>query len=632
MSRNNRVLIAIVLILLVGTAVRVIGVSSISPPGIEHDEVANWLINRSILDEGNFAVYFTRAYGHEAVFHYIQALSVALIGDSPFALRLPAIFAGVLGIAITFALARKLFDVKAALLAAGLLAILFWSVFYSRLGLRAIWLPVFSGLSFYFFWQGWADSAKRRWGAFLLAGMFAGIGFNTYMAGRALPIFYGLFVVYLTMVHWTQFKQRWQGILLFMIVFGFVCLPLLLFLQNNPGAEFRVAEVAMPLEALRNGDIQPILENALKIVGMFGFTGDPLWRQNVAGQPVFEPMMAIIFYGSVIYVLWKWRDARFAFLLLWLGTAVIPSLVTIDAPSSIRIINALVVITIFPAILIHKLLELSTVSSQLSTKNRKLLLTILIFTFSLLYLGRTVRDIFFVWPTSDEIPFVWQSAFRDVAQFLDESDVKSVSLAGWSPETMDSPSMTLLRQNDEIAISHFDPQDGALIIPTSKQIFRPMDLPLDPFWEAQLNEWDTTITPRDQFTHYALHNTPSPQTLMSDHFGNELRFSGHDLVDDQVVTYWQVTAVPDSARQLFVHFLDADGNQISESYYFDRPDPQGLWFPHWQEGDLILQLHLVPEGTQQVRMGWFDPYSCETGLCTNLLTESGQEFVLLPFD
>ncbi len=626
--KKLQILALMVLILLGGTAVRVIGVNSISPPGIEHDEVANWLINRSILDEGNLAIYFTRAYGHEAVFHYIQALSVALIGDSPFALRLPAVFAGVLGIAITFALTKKLFDEKVALLAAGLLAIMFWSVFYSRLGLRAIWLPVFSGLSFCFFWKGWVDEDRRRGVAFFAAGIFAGLGFNTYMAGRALPIFYGLFVVYLAIFHWAQFKRAWRGIFLFSIVLGLICLPLLLFLQNNPGAEFRVAEVAAPLGALRNGNIQPILENGFKILGMFGISGDPLWRQNIAEQPVFEPILAIIFYGSVFYVLWRWRDARFAFLLLWLGTAVIPSLVTIDAPSSIRIINALVVITIFPAVLIHKLIELSTVFPQLSTKNRKFLLTFIIFTFSLLYLGRTGRDIFFVWPQRDEIPFVWQSAFRDIAQLLDESELKSVSLAGWSAETMDSPSMTLLRQNDEILISHFNPQDGAIIIPLDNQIFRPTDLPLDSFWEAKFVEWDTIITTQDLFTNYVLRNMPTPQIPMSMQFGDELIFYGYDLVDDQLTTYWRVTAVPASARQLFIHFLDADGNQVGESYHFDRQDPQGLWFPHWQAGDLILQLHNPPANTTQVRLGWFDPYSCTSGVCQNLRTEDGLEFVL----
>jgi hypothetical protein len=362
---------------------------------------------------------------------------------------------------------------------------------------------------------------------------------------------------------------------------------------------------------------------------MFGVQGDLWWRQNIAGQPVFEPVLAIIFYVSVVYVLWRWRDARFAFLLLWLGSAVIPSLVTIDAPSIIRIINALVVITIFPALLIHKLIELSTDFPQLSTKNRKLALTFLIFMFSLLYLGRTVRDIFYVWPTSDEIPFVWQSAFRDVAAYLDESGNTAVSLAGWSPETMDSPSMELLRQNDAVAISHFNPQEGNLIIPKGNQIFRPTTLPLDPFWEMQMAAWNTEITQHNLFTQYAIRNTPTPQFPMAANFADELLLRGYDLADGQLVTYWQVTAVPASARQLFAHFLDEEDNQIGESYYFDRQDPQGLWFPHWQVGDLILQLHPLPTGTSQVRLGWFDPYTCATGTCQNLSTEDGAWFVLL---
>ena len=35
----------------------------------EHDEVAHWLINRDIL-AGEHAIYFSEAYGHEALYHY----------------------------------------------------------------------------------------------------------------------------------------------------------------------------------------------------------------------------------------------------------------------------------------------------------------------------------------------------------------------------------------------------------------------------------------------------------------------------------------------------------------------------------------------------------------------------------
>ena len=113
-------------LLLAGAALRSFGLNNLSPPGIAHDEVANWLIDRSIL-AGEHAIYFTRAYGHEAGFHYLQAGFVALLGDNVLALRLPAAFCGLLGVAVAFVLARKLFGKNVALMAAGLLAVLFSS-------------------------------------------------------------------------------------------------------------------------------------------------------------------------------------------------------------------------------------------------------------------------------------------------------------------------------------------------------------------------------------------------------------------------------------------------------------------------------------------------------------------------
>ncbi|MCA9976404.1 MAG: glycosyltransferase family 39 protein, partial [Anaerolineales bacterium] len=125
----------LLLILLIAAGLRLYGLNNLSPPGIEHDEVANWLIDRSIL-AGNHAIYFTRAYGHEAGFHYLQAGFVALLGDNVLALRLPAAFAGLLLVAVTYTLTRRLFGRQDGVIAAALLAVLFWPVFYSRLGLR----------------------------------------------------------------------------------------------------------------------------------------------------------------------------------------------------------------------------------------------------------------------------------------------------------------------------------------------------------------------------------------------------------------------------------------------------------------------------------------------------------------
>lgn len=649
MTRYHRPLI--LLILLTAFALRIVGLVGESPPGVAHDEVANWLIDRSILDEGNHAVYFSRAYGHEAGFHYLQAAAIALIGDHLLALRLTAVFGGLLGVAVTFALSKRLFGLRVALLAAGLLAVLFWPVFYSRLGLRAIWLPVPAGLSAVFWWQAWQnDRVARRQGdtvtlagnitlspfhrvtlSFMLAGLFAGLSLYTYLAARALPIFYLLFIGYLLLVQRPALKSKWRGVVWFTAVYLITAFPLYYYLQTNPGVEFRVAEVSQPLTDLLAGDVRPVLTNGVKLAGMFGVVGTPLWREGVPGVPVFEPVMALLFYGGVLLSLWRWRDGRYAFILLWLLVGLIPSLVTINAPSHIRTINALVVSTIFPAIFIHNFLKLSTVIPKLSTELGKLTLTLVLFTFFLLYGGRTINLMLNVWPRGGDVPFVWQAAFAEAGRVLDQTGDTAVSLAGWSPETMDSPTMMLLRQNDNLALSHFNPQEGTLIIPESGQIIRPSDLPLDPYWQTWLEDQNATVSEGELITIYSLPGdsavSSSDESLAQ--FGETVRFLGYTVDGDSLLTRWQVTAVPRQAHRLFVHFLDENGQQIAETYTFDTVDPQGLWVPHWQQNDLILQRHNLPAAAEQVRLGWFDPYTCEPGPCQNLITEAGDPFLLI---
>ncbi len=204
--RNTR--IALLLILLLAAALRLVGLNNTSPPGITHDEVANWLIDRSIL-AGNHAIYFTQAYGHEAGYHYLQAGFVALLGDNVLALRLPSAFLGLLLVAVTYALVRRLFGRDAGVLAAGVTAVLLWPVFFSRLALRAISLPVLSGLSAILWWQAWEHKDASAPLLFTAAGLIAGLSFHTYMAARAVPIFYGLWLIYLALYHRRELRARW---------------------------------------------------------------------------------------------------------------------------------------------------------------------------------------------------------------------------------------------------------------------------------------------------------------------------------------------------------------------------------------------------------------------------------------
>ncbi|HSM56748.1 MAG TPA: glycosyltransferase family 39 protein [Candidatus Sulfomarinibacteraceae bacterium] len=633
--------------LLVGAALRFYGLYALSPPGLAHDEVANWLIDRAIL-AGEHTVYFTEAYGHEAGYHYLQAAFVALLGDHALALRLPSAFLGLLLVAASYALARRLFGRRVALVAALFLAVLFYPVFYSRLGLRAILLPVLSAFSAYFWWRGWgapvrSEIGDRRlahayaWRYFVSAGVFAGLSLHSYMAARAVPIFYLLFVAYLGLFHRHKLRARWRGVVLFWLAGALAAAPLVIYLLANPGAEFRISEVDAPLRALFAGDLQPVVDNSVDILGAFGFAGDPLWRQNVASTPLFDPLLAAFFYLCLPLCAINVRDERYAFLILWLFSASIPSIVTIDAPSSIRIINILPVLTLLPAIVMHNLGHLSTKKVHLSTAVvDKWIIPVLVVSLFLFHAGRTARATFVTWPDNDEVRFVWQEALADVGHFLEhERGISDAAIGGWTPDSMDPPTMALSMRRDDVALRHFNPQE-ALLIPAGsggdRVLLYPQILPLHPLLEAALAPVTGMPQEGDTFLYHRISGeiAVQPQAPARTAFGDEVVFLGHSQNEAcgaagsgacQLLTYWRVLRSADGPRRFFLHLFEGEEGPVVQG------DALGAPAEHWRAGDLIIQRHALPTGAlapYEVRLGVYHP---QTG--RRLLTPQGNEYVTL---
>ena len=650
----------LVIIFLIAAVLRIYGLNNLSPPGLAHDEVAHWLINQDILN-GNYRLYFIDAFGHEAGYHYLQTLFMVLLGNNAFVLRLPSAFAGLMLVAINFTLSRRLFGLRMALVAAAILAVLFWPVFYSRLGLRAISLPLLSGLSAYFWWRGWDDGEianhKRKsrliiqsplaW--YLLAGAFAGFSFYTYMASRVVPIFYLLFTFYLAIFHRPDLKKRWREVLLFFLVYAVVAAPLAFYLLSNPGAEVRIAEVDFPLEKLVNGDLEPVIINSIKFLGMFGFRGDPLWRNNVAHLPVFDLLVALFFYIGLLISLWRWQKQRYLFIVLWLFTAAIPSIVTIDAPSSIRIINALPILTLFPAIgleVIQFFRPLSTVLGNLSPKIGEFLALLLLIALLGVNIARTMSAIFYVWPSNTEVQFVWQQAMTEIADYLEASEgEEATALGGWTPESMDPPTMDLLLQRDDLNLRYFEPPQALLIpnVPSgeSSHIFLPTVLPLEPVLADRLAGWGAKQETIGSFRLVQIHDSPVIQPQFPDGtiFSNEIAFLGYDIVGSSdlvgpvkevsegadainLVTYWRVVAPENEPRRFFLHAIAGDGQIVAQD------DRIGAPANYWQIGDTIIQRHSIQvaqnEGPVIYILGIYDP---ETG--QRLSTRDGADHVQL---
>lgn len=582
--------------------------------GLQHDEVAHWLINNQII-AGRHAVYFTDAYGHEAAYHYVQTLFQLLLGDNAFALRLPSVLLGVLGVAVAYALTRALYGPRVALLAALIVAVTFYPIFQSRQALRAIMLPLTAGLAGVALWRGLygAPSAAPR--RLALAGALVGLSLHTYLASRALPLFVALWLAGMLLWDRSRLRARARGVAALVALAALTAAPLLIWLALNPTAEFRVAEVSAPLDALRAGNMRPVLDNALRIAGVWGWTGDPLWRQNVAHAPVFAPPLALLFYAGVARLLWR-RQARDLFVLLWLATATLPSVVTIDAPSTIRMVLLLPLlgapVALAAQAVMHRMTALSTEKGRLSTPNWRFS-WITVLTIALLFeLGRGWYFAQRVWPASTEVAFVWQRALTDAAAWLDaQPQVADAQIIGWTPLTLDPPTMQLALTRHAVALRYGAP-DVLVLAGGGRQgatLLRPLtpDLPLAAALEAQLRTWGAQTAASGGALVYALppFDVAPPIATAAD-FGGELALLGHTACQPaadgcHLLTFWRVLAPPAAPRSIFLHALAADGTLRGQSDGLSSP-PQ-----FWAAGDVIVRAHVLPADFSRAQVGVYDP-------------------------
>ncbi len=113
-----------------------------------------------------------------------MAGTIALFGTNYLGIRLAAVLCGLVTIIFAYLLARRAFGYGVALLASAGLAVSFWPVFMSRVGLRAASLPPMAAAAAYFFWAGLRQPTVERqlWVDFALAGVFLGGTLYTYPA------------------------------------------------------------------------------------------------------------------------------------------------------------------------------------------------------------------------------------------------------------------------------------------------------------------------------------------------------------------------------------------------------------------------------------------------------------------
>lgn len=352
------------------------------PPGLYVDEAHNGLDALRILD-GARPIYLTANQGREPLYSYLQALFCGLFGPTTLSLRLTSVFIGLATVAATYVFVRSLplrSAARVGLLTGTVMALTFWHVHYSRYGIRAILVPLLALLACTFFWRGLMANSRRQvadrslairywlsaisfW-LFAMAGIFLAAGAYTHPSGRLVPLILIGFTVYRAVADRRHAWRAVTGLVLAGLVAAILFLPLARYYAQHPEAFTKhTAQVSIfGNEFVEGSPARTLVLNVLRVAGMFVWRGDLAWNQNLAGRPVFDPVMAAFFLAGVIWLVAalvrprldpRERDVA-VFMGLWLGVMLSASIFSGNAPHFTRAIGALPAIVFLPAIALDR--------------------------------------------------------------------------------------------------------------------------------------------------------------------------------------------------------------------------------------------------------------------------------------
>lgn len=551
--------VALIAILVVAIALRVWRLGDV-PPGLTHDEASNGHDAAAVL-RGFRPIYFTVGYGHEPLYPYSVALLMTLLSPTTIALRLTTVTWGVMVILLSYAFARYVFGSLVAVVTAAWMALSFWCVMTSRVGLRAITSTAIFAASAYSFWRGsprldasLPDVSGHKWFWWSLSGVFLGVSIYTYMASRAMPAVYLLFLAYLYVLslgdnarnngrgenlsraesspgkhislsgaglntRWAPvFREHWRGILFLLLIAAIVAAPLLGYLITHPEAEQRIDQLSAPLKQALHGDFRGLWSRLIRSLPMFTFRGDPLWLYNIPGRPLLDVAGGAFFYAGLIVAVLRWRDPRYGFLMLWLFVGVGPALVTGPDATMLRSIVAQ------PAVFITASLGLATVTGFLYRYlgRRGRAVTVGAVVILLLITGvRTAQAYFGVWARHRDVRVAYHHALVEQAHYLDTRPGDGiVSLSSIYPGRFHDPyTMEVSLEREDLSLRWFDGR-FALVFPSAEagRMVIPSIAPLDKTLEPLLKPYASLVhterfRPDDLVTHFDVYRVDTDSAL-----------------------------------------------------------------------------------------------------------------------
>jgi 4-amino-4-deoxy-L-arabinose transferase-like glycosyltransferase len=636
------------IVLLIALFLRVYELDDI-PPGLHYDEAANAILATDIAEGKSHPIFIEAYTGKGVFFFYLAGASMRLLGASVFSLRLTSALIGVLTVLITYQLTREMFAHQGAmasrwlgLFTAALLATSYWHVTLSRYGFRAISQPLLQALTLWCLWRGLRRSAlslsKGGSGSWLaLGGLFFGATAYTYLASRVFPVILLLVFLSLLIFERDNLKRRLSQIAVFAVPAAIVFAPLGLYFLTHPQAfSIRISQVSLFNPELNQGDVLGTFCHAARLAfGMINLRGDPLWRFNLPGKPVFSWSLSFFLLLGLALNLVKLvrgrngrcpepvegleRTSHFL-LLIWLPVMLLPSILAVkEMPSALRSVGLIPLLFLLPAQGLWMATRWLAGLTSRTVPKAALFIAVLVLLLGLSGFA-TLRDYFVLWAKAAPVYYDNDGDLVDAARYLNQLDTTDkeifVSSIHYRHPTMaflarsydrikwlvGQQTIVFPKGTDKKALYIF-PHSARLDETLLEEFFPPTALVEEAMGPDGQPAFTVYLFQPDQLPEV------SPQNPMSINLGNTLEFLGYDVSRithhaSRFTYYWRVLQPANrDDYSVFVHLVDQWGFRWGEEGFFDYPSAQ------WSPGDVIVNRKEIdvepgaPPGEYQVLVG-----------------------------
>jgi len=331
-KKAERYLIAA--LMLIGMLVRLVALGQF-PGGVNQDEAYSAYEAYCLLSDGmdswgyRYPVYLTVwGSGQSALQSYLMVPMVALFGLELWAIRIPQAVNACISLPVIYALLKRLFDRRTALIGLAFLAICPWHMMMARWGLDCNFAPGLLLLGLCFFAKG-VDHPKY----YVLSGFAYGLSLYAYATiWVVLPfvlLFHGIYLGYVGKLKLSK------ALVLGVFILGVMALPLLMFLAVNWGIieEIRLPFLSVPRMPMMRGNevsFSNLYENTYRMVKTFLLQRDDMvWNASDEFGLYYHLSLPFMVIGGIVMLI---RTAKSianrqydgsALILVWLAFGVI---------------------------------------------------------------------------------------------------------------------------------------------------------------------------------------------------------------------------------------------------------------------------------------------------------------------